>query len=179
MSITKIVSKYTYKLGEIVSYNIKISNNGPSDAFNVKVFEEFPQSLSLKSFSVSDGTFNTSTNVWSLNKLASGEKEQLHIEFRAIHEGIFKNVASIVSDTPDSNEDNNRDDAIVKIISNDSSKIVKKIANKLSKKTIEVKNIKQSVNGLQKNPTANVISLLIVSALFSMIFSGCGIFKKR
>lgn len=179
LSITKTVSKYTYKLGEIVSYNIKISNNGPSDAFNVKVFEEFPQSLSLKSFSVSDGTFNTSTNVWSLNKLASGEKEQLHIEFRAIHEGIFKNVASIVSDTPDSNEDNNRDDAIVKIISNDSSKIVKKIANKLSKKTIEVKNIKQSVNGLQKNPTANVISLLIVSALFSMIFSGCGIFKKR
>ena len=105
------------------------------------------------------------------------------MEFEAIKDGVFKNVASVLSDTFDYDLTNNEDFAYVKVIKNptiDSNKVIKNIStNLIGHKLVNAKNILHPVPNLQKNPTANFIALLIVSALVSMIFYGGDIFKRR
>ena len=180
LSITKTVSKYTYNVGEIVAYSIKVNNNGPADAVNVRVSEKFPKSLTLKSVEQSTGEFDTSNNVWSIEKLAAGGEEKLLVKFEATSEGIFENVASVVSDTPDDNLENNNDSATVEIINNTSNDIVSNITGNFSENNVaHAENIKQPVYGLSKNPTSNLISLLAISAIISIIFGSNDIFRKR
>lgn len=180
LSITKSVSKYTYEVGQVIIYNIKVNNNGPDDALNVKVSEEFPKSLHLKSFKSSYGEFNPSTHVWSIAKLAAGCEEKLHMEFEALREGIFKNTVSVVSDIFDNNLNNNHDFALVRIINNVSNKIINEFTDNLTKNSIvKANNIKQPIYNLEKNSTANLVELLAISAIVSMIFGGSNIFRKR
>ena len=183
LSIIKSVSKYQYYVGDSVTYSIMVSNDGPDAAMNVKVNEEFPNSLLLKSVKATKGTFDSSINQWAIDELAAGGEEKLLVEFEAIKDGVFKNVASVLSDTFDYDLTNNEDFAYVKVIKNptiDSNKVIKNIStNLIGHKLVNAKNILHPVPNLQKNPTANFIALLIVSALVSMIFCGGDIFKRR
>ncbi|WP_408893430.1 DUF11 domain-containing protein [Methanobrevibacter gottschalkii] len=180
LSITKTVSKHAYEIGQILTYNINVNNNGPDDAVNVKVSEEFPKSLHLKSFKMSAGEFNAYSNVWSIDKLAAGGEEKLRMEFEALSEGIFKNTASVVSDTFDNDLNNNHDSALVKIIANTSDKIINDLTDNFTKSNVvKAENIKQPVYCLEKHSTANFIELLSISVIVSMIFGGGDIFRKR
>ncbi len=180
LSIIKTVSKYVYKLGEVVTYSIKVNNNGPADAENVKVSEKFPKSLSLKSFKMSAGEFNVSNNVWSIEKLAAGGEEKLSLAFEALCNGIFENVVSVTSDVHDDNLNNNNDSAIVKIINTTSNEVINNVTTDLTKYNIvKAGNVKKPIHGLNKNPTANLISLLAISAIITIIFGSNDIFRKR
>ncbi|MCQ2971268.1 MAG: hypothetical protein MJ226_06775 [archaeon] len=180
LSITKTVSKHAYEIGQILTYNINVNNNGPDDAVNVKVSEEFPKSLHLKSFKMSTGEFNAYSNVWSIDKLAAGGEEKLRMEFEALSEGIFKNTASVASDTFDNDLNNNHDSALVKIIANTSDKIINDLTDNFTKSNVvKAENIKQPVYCLEKHSTANFIELLSISVIVSMIFGGGDIFRKR
>ncbi len=179
LSITKTVSKYEYELGDIVRYSIKIRNDGPDDALNVKVSERFDKSLVLKSFKATRGTYDRDTNEWTMDELAAGGEEKLLLEFKAIKDGIFKNNVFVSSDTFDFDLSNNDDFALVKIIKSPSIHL-KNVTSKLAKqKVFKASNTKHPVSNLEKYPTSNLIGLLIVSTLISMIFGGRGIFKKR
>ena len=102
------------------------------------------------------------------------------MKFEATSEGIFENVASVVSDTPDDNLENNNDSATVEIINNTSNDIVSNITGNFSENNVaHAENIKQPVYGLSKNPTSNLISLLAISAIISIIFGSNDIFRKR
>ena len=183
LSIIKSVSKYQYYVGDLVTYSIKVSNDGPDVARNVKVNEDFPKSLLLKSFRATKGTFDSSIHQWSMDELAAGCEENLLMEFEAIKGGIFKNVASVLSDTFDYDLSNNDDFAFVNVIkspTDHSNKIIKNIStNLINHKLVNAKNIHHPAPNLQKNPTANLIALLIVSTLVSIIFCGSDIFKRR
>lgn len=176
LSITKTVSKYIFKEGDIVSYSIRLSNNGPDNALNVLVSEEFDKSLVLKSYKTTKGTFDTSTKEWSMDELAAGGEEKLLLNFEAIKDGIVKNVVSVLSDTFDIDLSNNDDFTLVKIIKSPNNYSMPFI-----KKSVEVKaqNAKYPASNLEKNPTANLILLLIASTLISIIFGSSDIFKKR
>lgn len=180
LSITKTVSKYTYGVGQVVTYIIKLNNNGPDDAFNVKVNEEFPNSLRLKSFKQSAGIFDTSNNVWSIDKLAAGEQVELCIKFEALCEGIFKNSVHVVSDTFDNDLNNNHDSTLVKIIDDTSNSIMGNVTGNFTKNSIvKAESIKQPIYSLEKNPTGNFMELLGISIIVSMILGGSDIFRKR
>ena len=179
LAITKTVSKYNYDVGDLVTYSIKISNWGPDDALNVKVNEVFDDSLVLRSVKATKGTFDTSSYEWSMDELAAGGEEKLLLEFEAIKEGVFKNVVSVVSDTFDIDLSNNDDFALVKIVKHQNS-FLNNVTDKFSKQKMpKAKNIYHTVSNLEKYPTANLIALLIASALISIIFGGSDIFKKR
>lgn len=53
LSITKTVSKYVYSVGDIITYSVKLTNNGPDNARAVRVDEVSDESLLLKSVKVS------------------------------------------------------------------------------------------------------------------------------
>ena len=183
LSIIKSVSKYQYYVGDLVTYSIKVSNDGPDVAKNVKVNEDFPKSLLLKSFKATKGTFDSSIQQWSIDELAAGCEEKLIVEFEAINDGIFKNVASVLSDTFDYDLSNNDDFAFVNVIkspTDHSNRVIKNISTNLfGHKLVNAKNIHHPASNIQKNPTANLIALLVVSTLVSIIFCGSDIFKRR
>ena len=183
LSIIKSVSKYQYYVGDLVTYSIKVSNDGPDVAKNVKVNEDFPKSLLLKSFKATKGTFDSSIQQWSIDELAAGCEENLLVEFEAINDGIFKNVASVLSDTFDYDLSNNDDFAFVNVIkspTDHSNRVIKNISTNLfGHKLVNAKNIHHPASNIQKNPTANLIALLVVSTLVSIIFCGSDIFKRR
>ncbi len=176
LAITKTVSKYQYKVGDLVTYSIKLTNAGPDDALNVKVREIFDKSLVLKSVKATRGIFDTSSYEWSIDELAAGGEEKLLLKFEAIKDGVFRNIVNVVSDTFDIDLSNNEDFALVKIVKDPSNNFTDKLTkHKLSK----AMNIEHPIPILGKYSTANLIALLIVSALVSIIFGSGDIFKKR
>ena len=79
ISITKTVSKYQYSVGDLVKYSIKVTNNGPDNAENIKVREIMDDNLLLKSFRASAGDFDKVNDIWSLDELGVGKEAILKI----------------------------------------------------------------------------------------------------
>ena len=179
LAITKTVSKYKYNVGDLVTYSIRLSNAGPDTALNVKVNEVFDKSLVLKSVKTTKGTFDAENYEWYLDEIAAGDEEKLLLDFEAIKEGVFKNLVSVVSDTFDIDLSNNRDFALVKIVKNHDNALNKSPDRMAKQKVSKAKNIGYNASKLEKNPTSNLIALLLVSTLVSILFGGSDIIKKR
>jgi fimbrial isopeptide formation D2 family protein/uncharacterized repeat protein (TIGR01451 family) len=89
-------------VGSVVTYVIQLANSGPDSATNVKVKEEFPDSLEYVSSAPEYGSFDVDTMTWSLPEIAKGVTQNLVIT--AIYKGgnNVKNIAEIKSsDVPD------------------------------------------------------------------------------
>ena len=173
LAITKIASKYKYSVGDVVSYMIEVVNNGPDTAYNVKIDEILDELLKLKSFKVSRGSFNKFTHVWTIKKLGFGESARLYIKAIAMGPGIIKNTVSVTSDSFDYDLSNNHDFAVVKV--------AKKALINASKdhKNEDNSMPENKLSTLEKHPTANPLALLVLSCVFSIIFLGGNISKKR
>ena len=173
LSITKLASKYDYKVGEIIEYRIEIVNNGPDTARNIKVKEIIDALLKLKSFKASMGKFNKFTLTWTIDSLRYGESAILYIKAIATGAGIVKNKVSLTSDTFDHDLSNNNDYAVVNVTEkqvDDSSNNGNAINNNLEKNAMGM---------LEKHPTANPFWSLVLALIFSIIFSDGSISKKR
>lgn len=170
LAITKIASKYNYRVGDVIEYVIEVVNNGPDTAKNIKITEIWDDLLKLKSFKVSKGKFNKFTKVWTIKSLGYGESAKLIIKVVATGSGIIKNTVKVTSDTFDWDKSNNNDFAVVNV--------TKKPSDGLSHSSKNNLNGKMPSN-LQMHPTSNPFMLLVVCALFSIVFLGSNISKKR
>ena len=170
LAITKIASKYNYRVGDVIVYVLEVVNNGPDTAKNIKITEIWDDLLKLKSFKVSKGKFNKFTKVWTIKSLGYGESEKLIIKVVATGCGIIKNSVKVTSDTFDYDKSNNDDFAVVNV--------TKKPSDGLSHSSKNNLNGKMPSN-LQMHPTSNPFMLLVVCALFSIAFLGNNISKKR
>ena len=166
-----------YKVGELIEYSIRLVNNGPDSALNVKVKEIFDDFLHLKSFKASKGSFDKLSSEWNIGELESGSEENLLIVFEAIKAGEFENIASVISDTFDIDMNNNEDGTFVKIVENTTNGTDK--TPSIEYVSLESVNSDSPVSNLQKHPTSNPILLFIASLLISMMFVGGNILKKR
>jgi len=68
--------------GDVVTFQIEVSNNGTSDATGVSLTDLLPAGLTATAANgtVSAGTYNATTGLWSLGDLADGDSETLTIE---------------------------------------------------------------------------------------------------
>ena len=167
LSITKIASKYHYRVGDVIEYVIEVVNNGPDTARNIKVSEILDDLLKLKSFKTTKGKFNTHSNMWTIKSLGYGESAKLIIRVVATGTGIIKNTVKVTSDTFDYDKSNNKDYVIV---------------NVTEEPSIEPDAQDNSNDGLKSvlemHPTANPI-LMLMFAIFSLAFLGNDISKKN
>jgi uncharacterized repeat protein (TIGR01451 family) len=184
LSITKTVSKFRYVVGDVIRYSVKLTNNGPDTARNIRVSEIFDEdSLSLKSVKVTKGTYNKSNQTWSIPSLDDGKMAKLYIDALAIGAGEVKNTVSVVSDTFDFNKSNNVDNVTVKVAKKD--KVAKKPTQKEYKSksfdepTKTKKTIKFSKALSKKESTGNPFAILLSSVLFSIMFLASNISKIR
>ena len=180
LKITKTASKYNYNVGDVITYSIKLTNNGPDKSRNIEVKEMFDNSLTLKSFSVSKGTFDESTKKWEIDALDNGESAELLIKAVAKAKGIVKNVVSVTSETFDHNPKNNDDVEIVNVTEN--NKTPKNDTNethKFNKKHSNDVNVDKPLSLLESNVTGNPFLFSVIYALIVLILMGGCYSKKR
>ena len=107
LEINKAVSDASAHKGDVVTWTITVTNNGPDAAVNVTVTDVIPDELIYKGVvSIDDGSFDG--EIWFIDEIASGETLVLVINttVAATNTTIVNNV-NVTSDTYDPNEENN------------------------------------------------------------------------
>lgn len=87
--------------GDLVTYILTLTNNGPDTATNIQVTNTLPSGLSYGNATTGQGTFSTSTGIWAVGELASGSETTLLFDAVVNLSGgtSFTNSAEVTSVT--------------------------------------------------------------------------------
>ena len=108
LEIIKLVSNATVHKGDIVTWTIVVTNNGPDVAENVYVNDILPKVLVYKAHTTIKGIFDPNQMLWFITRMASGETQTLTIDTLVNTTNTnITNIVNVTSDTPDSNQTNN------------------------------------------------------------------------
>ena len=119
LAITKQSDQNPVNLGDILTYTLQITNNGPSDAEVIQITDLIPAPMQDAEFSIDNGaTWQTWNGNYSLSTLASGAAYTLLIrgEIDPTTSSVtIANTANVSSDTPDPDLSNNTDTNLTSI----------------------------------------------------------------
>lgn len=90
--IEKTVDNANPKNGDEITFTIKVTNDGPNTAKNIEVTDLLPGGLIYVSSSASQGTFNSSTGVWTVGNLPTGAFATLTIKVK-VDAGLINSSA--------------------------------------------------------------------------------------
>lgn len=114
LAVTKTVNDPTPTVGDTITYVISLQNLGPDSATNVTVLDTLPAGLQFLGATPSQGTFDSTTNVWTVGTLANGATVTLSFLARVDSASPLTNTASVDhSDQPDTNPNNNQSSVTV------------------------------------------------------------------
>jgi hypothetical protein len=117
LNVSKAVSSTgPYAINDQVTWAITLKNNGPANATNITLKEDFSRLPGLKNITaVSDhGIYNTSTNVWSIDRLNNATSATLSIRTNFTSGGTKTNRITITGMTEtDPVQRNNQAEAVV------------------------------------------------------------------
>ncbi|MFC4479175.1 PKD domain-containing protein [Flavobacterium chungangensis] len=109
LSLTKTVNSATPLVGSLVTFEVVVTNNGPQDNFGVQVTDILPSGYTFTGFTVSTGTYDITTGVWTVGNLVTGDAETLQIVARVNPSGGYTNKAEVTAANlpdPDSTPNN-------------------------------------------------------------------------
>jgi uncharacterized repeat protein (TIGR01451 family) len=144
LSVTKISNVNNPNVGTNVVFTIVATNNGPSTATGVTVFDKLPSGYAYVSNSVG-GAYVPATGLWTIGTLASGGSATLSITATVLATGGYANTAIVSGQEFDPNTNNN---------SASSSPLPSPVADV---------SIAKSVNVATPNVGSNVIFTLVAS----------------
>jgi uncharacterized repeat protein (TIGR01451 family) len=95
--------------GDMVTYNITVTNAGPASATGVSLTDTLGSILNFKSATTGQGTFSVSGGVvtFTVGTIASGGTVNASVTAQALEDGSTSNNASVTSSSPDPNTANN------------------------------------------------------------------------
>ena len=64
-------------VGDTVTFQIEVRNDGPDDATNVSLTDTFPSGITLTANNPSLGTYDTGTGLWTIGSIANGDSVTL------------------------------------------------------------------------------------------------------
>lgn len=119
MSVVKNASPDPVTVGQQITFFLKVSNFGPSDAHAVMLADDVPADITGAEYSTDGGfTFVPWQGSVNLGTFINGESQQIII--RGIvspkASGIIENTAAVESPTPDPNPDNNISTSVTAVI---------------------------------------------------------------
>ncbi|MEQ8329861.1 MAG: hypothetical protein RH859_05280, partial [Longimicrobiales bacterium] len=79
LAVTKTVDNPTPNQGQNVVFTVTLTNNGPSEATNVRVSDVLPTGLTWAGGTATQGVYSAGTGIWALGTLESGETATLTI----------------------------------------------------------------------------------------------------
>ncbi len=116
LALTKSLNNPAPNIGDLVTYTLGLTNEGPSNATGVAVTDRLPTGLTFASATQTAGTYNPSTGIWSVGSVAVGATPTLTINATVGSTVGGTNTAEVTAiDQPDSdsvpgNNNANEDD---------------------------------------------------------------------
>ncbi|MEM1323788.1 MAG: SdrD B-like domain-containing protein, partial [Bacteroidota bacterium] len=117
LELSKTVSPTAANIGEVLTYTLTVINQGPNGASMVEVADTLPANLSLLSTLPNDGSYNPTTNIWTIpGILFPGDTVEMTIYAQLTAGGSTFNVAEISAmnegdlDSTPGNDDPSEDD---------------------------------------------------------------------
>lgn len=114
LQVKKSVSDATPKVGDRITYTVKVTNNGPADDTAVVGTDPLPGQVQY----VSDdcGAKNKPPWTWTVGSLADGASKTCKITVQVTDSGTdIPNTASVTGHNPDRNPDNNHSTATITV----------------------------------------------------------------
>ena len=108
LNISKTVSDEFIIKGDNVTFTVVVSNAGNgTNATNVEIRDAVPDGLELLDADASLGDYNSTSNVWSIDKLVNGENATLTLTFKTTEFGEFNNTVKVKCSEHEWNYSNN------------------------------------------------------------------------
>lgn len=120
LAVTKTAAGDEAVVGEMLTYNISITNNGPSEAQNAVLTDTPPEFLSGAQVSLDGGlTWTGWSSPYLLGNIASDAVINLLVRGTILPTGnaSIANTATVGSDSPDPDPTNNTDTEIIPVVS--------------------------------------------------------------
>jgi uncharacterized repeat protein (TIGR01451 family) len=95
LRLAKTVSNSTPNVGDVITYTLTLTNNGPGAATSVAVSEPIPAGLSFVSAAASAGSYDRASGLWSVGTVAVGTPQTLQIQVRVVSPVAQTNVATV------------------------------------------------------------------------------------
>ncbi|MBN1191535.1 MAG: DUF11 domain-containing protein, partial [Dehalococcoidales bacterium] len=96
-------------IGYCYIYTLTVLNNGPSDVTGVSATDTLPSGATCHSSTPGKGKYDSSTGIWTIGNLASGEAASLILEIMAesLSKTDLTNTAQVTGNETDPDYDNN------------------------------------------------------------------------
>jgi uncharacterized repeat protein (TIGR01451 family) len=79
IGIVKTVDNADPATGSVIHYTLTVSATGPSESFGVVASDMLPAGMTFDSASSSEGSYNSSTGIWTIGDMAEGQNATLVI----------------------------------------------------------------------------------------------------
>ncbi|TDP00384.1 gliding motility-associated C-terminal domain-containing protein [Flavobacterium sp. 245] len=100
LTITNTVSNPTPNFGEQITFTVTVNNVGQGNFINTIVSDLLPNGYELISSSTTQGTFDQTTQLWTIPTLNAGQSVVLTIVAEVVHGSDYLSVATIEISTP-------------------------------------------------------------------------------
>ena len=108
LALTKTTSDPTPNVGDIVTYTVTLSDNGPDAATRAQVTDLLPAGVTFVSDTPSQGAYNPTTGLWTVGTVVVGSPQTLMIQAQIVSPSQSTNTATITNaDQFDPNTANN------------------------------------------------------------------------
>ncbi|WP_318312128.1 T9SS type B sorting domain-containing protein [Flagellimonas crocea] len=99
LSLTKFVvgGDLSPYVGEQISFEISVSNDGPHGATNVRIEDQLSSGFSFVSYSATSGTYDPANGFWDINNIANGTTETLTIDVLVNPTGNYTNTSQVLA----------------------------------------------------------------------------------
>ena len=95
LRVVKSLTRSSPHVGELLTFNVVVANQGPSPATGVQVTEVLSAGLEFESAAPSQGAYDAATGLWTVGALANAGSAGLTITARVTQAGTVTNTASV------------------------------------------------------------------------------------
>src|SRR5262249_6907094 len=95
LSLAKSVSDATPNVGDTITFTITLADKGPDPATNVRVTDLLPAGLAFVSDIPSQGTYNSTTGVWTVGTVGTTSSRTLQLVARVVSPSARTNTATV------------------------------------------------------------------------------------
>ncbi len=163
LALMKVIDDLTPNVGDSIAYTLSLSNDGPSNATGVAVTDRLPDGLTFKNFVASQGSYNSTSGIWSVGSVATGAIPTLTINATVGNTGGVTNTAEVtaadqidIDSTPGNSMPGEDDQASVTFVTESADLSLTKIVNNPSPVQDEVINFTLTLTNAGPNAATNV-----------------------